>query len=85
MVARAQTANWLAAILMVAAVGGVASLGEATDYYVSESLGNDAWAGLLPEPDPGPRPMGPKQSPHRPPPRVLQFSFALSRPTRVTG
>ncbi len=53
MVRRAQTANWLAAILMVAAVGGVASLGEATDYYVSESLGNDSWTGLLPDPNPG--------------------------------
>ncbi len=61
MVRRAQTANWLAAILMVAAVGGVASLGNATDYYVSESLGNDAWTGLLPEPNPA-QTDGPKQS-----------------------
>lgn len=39
----------------------VATAADATDYYVSSSLGNDAWSGTLPEPNAGASD-GPKQS-----------------------
>ena len=46
---------------MATALGAIPGSMHATDYYVSESLGNDSWTGLLAEPNPG-LTDGPKQS-----------------------
>ncbi len=56
-----QPPGWLVAVAMAAVLGGMAGPGSGTEYYVSESLGNDAWTGLLPEPNVG-LTDGPKQS-----------------------
>jgi parallel beta-helix repeat protein len=44
-----------------AALIALASAAGATDYYISESIGNDSWSGLLPEPN-GSGTDGPRQS-----------------------
>ena len=43
--------GWLVAVAMTAVLGGMAGPSSGTEYYISESLGNDAWTGLLPEPN----------------------------------
>ena len=52
----------LAPIALVAVAALVlASSAGATDYYLSESVGDDAWSGLLPDPN-GSMTDGPKRS-----------------------
>ena len=49
-------------VVLIGLTGGFAPNAGATDYFVSESVGDDAWSGLLPEPN-GSMTDGPKQSP----------------------
>jgi parallel beta-helix repeat protein len=51
----------LAVVVSIGFVGGFVHRVGAADYYVSESVGNDAWSGSLPEPN-GSMTDGPKQS-----------------------
>ena len=53
--------RWLVAISIAAVLAGAVGPSGATDYYISESLGNDTWTGLLPVPNAG-FTDGPKQS-----------------------
>jgi hypothetical protein len=52
----------VAAVVVSIGLGvGIVPSARATDYFISESLGDDAWSGLLPEPN-GSMTDGPKQS-----------------------
>jgi len=50
-----------AVVVVFVLAGGFAPTAGATDYYVSENVGDDAWSGLLPEPN-GSMTDGPKRS-----------------------
>lgn len=51
----------VAVVVSIGLGGGFAPTAGATDYYVSESVGDDTWSGLLPDPN-GSMTDGPKQS-----------------------
>ncbi len=57
----AQQSRWILIVVLTAAALATALSAGATDYYLSESVGNDSWSGLLPDPN-GTMTDGPKQS-----------------------
>jgi parallel beta-helix repeat protein len=57
----AQQSRWISIVVLTAAALVTALNAGATDYYLSESIGNDSWSGLLPDPN-GTMTDGPKQS-----------------------
>ena len=61
MVRRGGRCAGVALVVAIGLAGGLVPIAGATDYYVSDSVGDDAWTGLLSEPN-GSMTDGPKQS-----------------------